>query len=68
MRLLIEVVLGAEVVSELDGGVALVDNDALLLVASKIDVNKEQWLLLIILGVLFTFFGLFLLFNGLLCL
>lgn len=47
LGLLIEVVLGAEVVGELDGGVALVYDDALLFVAAEIYVHKEERLLLL---------------------
>jgi len=40
--LVIEIVFNAEVMSQLLCCVALVDNNALLLVSSKVDVDEEQ--------------------------
>lgn len=68
MRFLVQVVLGAEVVRELDGSITFIHNDSLLFIATEVDVDEEQWLLLIILGILAIFFWLLLLFNGLLSL
>lgn len=39
--------LGAEVVGELDSGVALVNNDTLLLIASEVNIYEEEGLLLL---------------------
>lgn len=47
MGLFVEVVLGAEVVGELDSGVALVNNDTLLLIASEVYIYEEERLLLL---------------------
>ena len=46
LRLLVKVVLNAEVYRELFGGVTFVHDDALLLAAAEVDVDEQQRLVL----------------------